>query len=39
MDIGGRHGISTDKTMININADAVFVSVMVDAILFDPTSV
>jgi hypothetical protein len=39
MDIGGCHGISTDKIMVDINADAVLVSVIVDAILFDPVSI
>jgi hypothetical protein len=37
--IGGCHGISTDKAMVDINADAVLVSVIVDAFLFDPASV
>ena len=36
MDIGGCHYISTNKAMININADAVLVPIIVDAILFDP---
>jgi hypothetical protein len=39
MDIGGRNGIAADKAMVDINADAVLVSVMIDAILFDPASV
>jgi hypothetical protein len=39
MNIGRGYGISTDEAMININADTVNVSVVIDAILFDPTSV
>ena len=39
MNIGGGYGISTDKAMININADTVLVSEVIDAILFDPTRV
>jgi len=34
IDIGGCNGISTDKTMVDINADAVLVSVIVDANFF-----
>lgn len=39
MDIGKRHGISTDEAMVDFDADTVLVSVMVDTILFDPASV
>ena len=39
MDIGGCNGIAADKAMVDINADAVLISVMIDAILFDPASV
>jgi hypothetical protein len=39
MDIGGGHGISRYKALVDINADAVLVSVMVDAVLLDPASI
>jgi hypothetical protein len=39
MDIGRCHSVSTDKAMINVDADAVLVAVMADAILLYPASV
>ena len=39
VDIGGGNGIAADKAMVDINADAVLVSVIIDAILFDPASI
>ena len=39
MDIGRCHSVSTDKSMINVDADAVLVAVMADAILLYPASV
>lgn len=39
MDIGRRHGISTDEAMVDVDADTVLVSVMTDDILIDPASV
>ena len=39
MNIGGGHGITADKTIVNIDSDAVLVAVVVDAILFDPACI
>ena len=36
VSIGGGHGITAAKTMVNIDADAALIAVVVDAILFDP---
>jgi hypothetical protein len=36
MNIGGGHGITVDKTMVNIDADAFLIAVLVDAIVFEP---
>jgi hypothetical protein len=33
MDIGRREGVAADEAMVNINADTIPVSVVVDAIL------
>lgn len=40
VNIGGGYGIKADKTMVNIDADAVLVAVVVDAIpaIRQPTS-
>ena len=32
VNIGGGHGVTADKTMINIDVDAVLIAVVVDAI-------
>jgi hypothetical protein len=39
MDIGKRYGVPADEAMASINADTSFASAVIDAILFDPTSV
>ena len=38
MNIGGSNGVAADKTMFNIDADAVLVAVVINAILLDPAS-
>ena len=37
--IGRSYRISTDKAMVDIDADAVLVSVVIGAVLLDPASV
>lgn len=39
MDIGGCYDLPADEAMINIDADTIFVSVVIDAVLFNPTRV
>lgn len=39
MNIGGSNGVASDKTMFNNDADAVLVTVVINAILLDPASV
>ena len=39
VDIGRSDSISTDESMVDIDADAVLVSVVIEAILFQPTSI
>jgi hypothetical protein len=39
VSIGGGNGITADKAMVNIDADAVLIAVVVDAVLFDPACV
>ena len=39
VNIGGGNGITEDKAMGNIDADAVLIAVVVDAILFDPACI
>ena len=39
VDIGRSDNISADESMVDIDADAVLVTVVTDAVLFDPTSV
>jgi hypothetical protein len=39
VDVGWGNGEPADETMLGINADAVLVSVVSDAVLYHPTSV
>jgi len=39
MNIGRSYGISIDEAMVNINADAILMPVVIDAMLFAPTSI
>ena len=39
VNIGGGYGMTEDYTMVNIDADAVLIVVVVDVILFDPACV
>ena len=39
VDIGRSDSISADESMVDIDADAVLVTEVTDAVLFDPTSI
>ena len=39
VSISGGHGITADKTMVNSDAEAVLIAVVVDSVLFDPACV
>ncbi len=39
MNIGRSYSISADETMVDIDADAVLIAVVIDIVLFDPASV
>jgi hypothetical protein len=39
MNICGCYGVPTDEAMVNVDADTVFVSIVIDAIILNPAGV
>jgi len=39
VNIGRSYSISADETMVDIDADAVLVAIVIDVVLFEPASV